>query len=97
MLQSACHRIGAHETGFQPGSHRVYSLDETPQNARRTDPGHSRYLAKITWTHRVSIMLETEAPSLQHTSLDQYAVGDLVNAFVDDQFKAVNAVRAASV
>ena len=42
-------------------------------------------------------MLETEAPSLQHTSLDQYAVGDLVNAFVDDQFKAVNAVRAASV
>ena len=42
-------------------------------------------------------MLKTEAPSLQHTSLDEYAVGDLVNAFVDDQFNAVNAVRAASV
>jgi N-acetylmuramic acid 6-phosphate etherase len=42
-------------------------------------------------------MLKTEAPSLQHTNLDEYAVGDLVNAFVDDQFNAVNAVRAASV
>ena len=42
-------------------------------------------------------MLKTEAPSLQHTTLDEYAVGDLVNAFVDDQFNAVNAVRAASV
>ena len=41
-------------------------------------------------------MLKTEAPSLQHTSLDEYAVGDLVNAFVDDQFNAVAAVRAAS-
>lgn len=41
-------------------------------------------------------MLKTETPSTQHTNLDQYSAGDLVNAFVDDQINAVNAVRAAS-
>ena len=40
-------------------------------------------------------MLKTESPSLDHTRLDEYSVGDLVNAFADDQLVAVNAVRAA--
>ena len=42
-----------------------------------------------------SDMLKTESPSLDHTRLDEYSVGDLVNAFADDQLVAVNAVRAA--
>ena len=41
-------------------------------------------------------MLKTEAPSLHHTSLDQYTATDLVNALIEDQTNAVNAVRAAS-
>ena len=41
-------------------------------------------------------MLKTETPSTQHANLDQYSATDLVNAFVDDQINAVNAVRAAS-
>lgn len=41
-------------------------------------------------------MLNTETPSLAHATLDQYATAQLVNAFVDDQFNAVQAVRAAS-
>ena len=40
-------------------------------------------------------MLKTESPSLDHTRLDEYSIGDLVNAFADDQLVAVNAVRAA--
>ncbi len=40
-------------------------------------------------------MLKTETPSLAHAALDQYATDQLVNAFVDDQFNAVQAVRAA--
>jgi N-acetylmuramic acid 6-phosphate etherase len=40
-------------------------------------------------------MLKTETPSLQHTDLDQYPVTQLVAAFIDDQFNAVDAVRAA--
>ena len=40
--------------------------------------------------------LKTEAPSAQHTLLDEYPVQDLVNAFIDDQIHAVNAVRAVS-
>lgn len=40
-------------------------------------------------------MLNTETPSLAHATLDQYATDQLVNAFVDDQFNAVQAVRAA--
>lgn len=40
-------------------------------------------------------MLNTETPSLAHAALDQYATDQLVNAFVDDQFNAVQAVRAA--
>ena len=42
-----------------------------------------------------SDMLKTESPSLDHPRLDEYSVGDLVNAFADDQLVAVNAVRAA--
>ncbi len=40
-------------------------------------------------------MLKTETPSQEHTQLDLYPVTELVAAFVDDQFDAVNAVRAA--
>ncbi|MDD5335202.1 MAG: N-acetylmuramic acid 6-phosphate etherase [Rhodoferax sp.] len=40
-------------------------------------------------------MLNTETPNLAHAALDQYATDQLVNAFVDDQFNAVQAVRAA--
>ena len=42
------------------------------------------------------LMLKTETPSTHHANLDQYSASDLVNAFVDDQINAVNAVRAAS-
>jgi N-acetylmuramic acid 6-phosphate etherase len=41
-------------------------------------------------------MLKTETPSQDHPQLDQYPTGDLVNALVDDQLNAVNAVRAAA-
>ncbi len=41
-------------------------------------------------------MLKTETPSPEHTRLDQYSAIDLVAAFVDDQFNAVKAVRAAA-
>jgi N-acetylmuramic acid 6-phosphate etherase len=41
-------------------------------------------------------MLKTETPSQDHAQLDQYPTQDLVNVLVDDQIKAVNAVRAAS-
>lgn len=41
-------------------------------------------------------MLKTETPSKTHTTLDQYPTDQLVSAFVEDQFAAVNAVRAAS-
>jgi N-acetylmuramic acid 6-phosphate etherase len=41
-------------------------------------------------------MLKTETPSLEHPQLDEYATLDLVNAFIDDQKRAAEAVRAAS-
>ncbi len=41
-------------------------------------------------------LLKTEAPSLEHTQLDEYNVIDLVNAFAADQQQAVDAVRAAA-
>jgi N-acetylmuramic acid 6-phosphate etherase len=41
-------------------------------------------------------MLNTETPAAQHTSLDQYPTVELVNVLVDDQFRAVEAVRAAA-
>ena len=41
-------------------------------------------------------MLKTETPSSRHAELDLYPVADLVFALVDDQFNAVQAVRAAS-
>jgi N-acetylmuramic acid 6-phosphate etherase len=41
-------------------------------------------------------MLKTETPSTQHALLDQYPVTELVTAFVDDQFNAVQAVRDAT-
>jgi N-acetylmuramic acid 6-phosphate etherase len=40
--------------------------------------------------------LPTELPSDCHPDLDQYPVPELVNAFVDDQWHALGAVRAAS-
>ena len=40
-------------------------------------------------------MLKTETPSTQHLELDLYPAADLLAAFVDDQFQAVEAVRAA--
>jgi N-acetylmuramic acid 6-phosphate etherase len=41
-------------------------------------------------------MLNTENPAAQHASLDQYPTSELVNVLVDDQFQAVQAVRAAT-
>jgi len=41
-------------------------------------------------------MLKTETPALAHAELDQYPTAELVNALVDDQLNAVNAVRAAA-
>jgi N-acetylmuramic acid 6-phosphate etherase len=41
-------------------------------------------------------MLNTETPAAVHAQLDQYPTTELVNALVDDQFAAVDAVRAAS-
>jgi N-acetylmuramic acid 6-phosphate etherase len=40
-------------------------------------------------------MLNTETPATQHASLDQYPTAQLVEVLVDDQFRAVEAVRAA--
>ena len=39
-------------------------------------------------------MLNTETPPAEHATLDQYPTAELVNVLVDDQFKAVRAVRA---
>ena len=41
-------------------------------------------------------MLKTETPSTAHTALDQYPTTELVNALIDDQRNAVEAVRAAA-
>jgi len=41
-------------------------------------------------------MLKTEQPSAEHLQLDQYPVTSLVNALVDDQARAVQAVQAAA-
>ena len=41
-------------------------------------------------------MLKTETPSTQHANLDQYPVAELLDALIDDQKNAANAVRAAS-
>jgi N-acetylmuramic acid 6-phosphate etherase len=41
-------------------------------------------------------MLKTETPAACHTQLDQYSTSELVNTLVDDQFGAVEAVRAAA-
>ncbi|MYM69548.1 N-acetylmuramic acid 6-phosphate etherase [Pseudoduganella sp. FT55W] len=41
-------------------------------------------------------MLKTETPSTQHTELDLYPVQDLVDALIDDQAQAAQAVKAAS-
>src|SRR5437764_15245196 len=41
-------------------------------------------------------MLNTETPAAQHANLDQYPTAELVNVLVDDQFTAVEAVRAAA-
>ena len=40
-------------------------------------------------------MLNTETPSSRHPDLDLYALPELVDAFIEDQMEAVNAVRAA--
>jgi N-acetylmuramic acid 6-phosphate etherase len=42
-------------------------------------------------------MLKTETPAREHAQLDRYPTADLVNALVDDQLNAVNAVRAAAL
>ncbi len=41
-------------------------------------------------------MLNTETPAQDHANLDQYPTGELVNVFIDDQARAVDAVRAAA-
>ena len=42
-----------------------------------------------------SSMLNTETPSSRHPDLDLYALPELIDAFIEDQLAAVNAVRAA--
>jgi N-acetylmuramic acid 6-phosphate etherase len=46
-------------------------------------------------TKEDTAMLKTETPAQDHETLDQYPTVELVNVFVDDQLKAVDAVRAA--
>ena len=41
-------------------------------------------------------MLNTETPAAAHAQLDQYPTTELVNTLIDDQFAAVDAVRAAA-
>lgn len=41
-------------------------------------------------------MLNTETPNVLHTELDTYATAELAAALIDDQFIAVQAVRAAA-
>jgi len=41
-------------------------------------------------------MLNTETPARKHAQLDQYQTTELVDALVDDQLSAVNAVRAVA-
>ncbi|UVW30477.1 N-acetylmuramic acid 6-phosphate etherase [Massilia sp. H6] len=41
-------------------------------------------------------MLNTETPAQDHARLDQYPTLDLVSVFIDDQTRAVDAVRAAA-
>jgi len=41
-------------------------------------------------------MLRTEIPSDSHPDLDRYEIADLVDAFIDDQAYALEAVKAAS-
>ncbi|WP_077037126.1 N-acetylmuramic acid 6-phosphate etherase [Pelomonas sp. KK5] len=41
-------------------------------------------------------MLKTETPSTRHLDLDLYELPQLIEAFVDDQLEAVQAVRAAA-
>jgi len=41
-------------------------------------------------------MLNTETPAAAHAQLDQYPTIELVNTLIDDQFAAVDAVRAAA-
>jgi N-acetylmuramic acid 6-phosphate etherase len=41
-------------------------------------------------------MLKTETPAQDHATLDQYPTVELVNVFIDDQTRAVEAVRAAA-
>lgn len=42
------------------------------------------------------MMLNTESANSTHDKLDEYPIVELVNAFVDDQLNAVQAVRAAN-
>ncbi|HJW10238.1 MAG TPA: N-acetylmuramic acid 6-phosphate etherase [Albitalea sp.] len=44
----------------------------------------------------MSSQLDTESASPLHANLDRYTVGDLVNAFIDDQARALRAVSDAS-
>lgn len=44
---------------------------------------------------RSHLMPKTEAPSLEHPELDAYSIEDIVDALVEDQGAAIDAVRAA--
>lgn len=41
-------------------------------------------------------MLKTETPAQDHATLDQYPTAELITVFIDDQTRAVEAVRAAA-
>ena len=65
--------------------------------ATAATPAHAANPANpATHTPARSSMTDTESPSAQHTDLDLYPAEQLVDALVDDQLNAVNAVRGAS-
>ena len=47
-------------------------------------------------TQKLMAMLKTETPDARYADLDRYPTSELVAVLVDDQFDAVNAVRAAA-
>ena len=66
-------------------------------HATAATPAHAANPANpATHTPARSSMTDTESPSAQHTDLDLYPAEQLVDALVDDQLNAVNAVRGAS-
>ncbi|MFT5643021.1 MAG: N-acetylmuramic acid 6-phosphate etherase [Janthinobacterium sp.] len=71
--------------------------------ALASDPGARRQNWQYTlciidhgWSAMMASKMTTESTNGQHAQLDQYPVRDLVAAFIEDQFHAVQAVRHAA-